>query len=36
MPIAVTAVTLYIVVVGIDTTAQTLFGVVWRNNVGPL
>ena len=30
MPIAVTTLTMYIVVVGIDSTARNVFGKVWR------
>ena len=34
IPIVVVAVTLYVVVVGIDTTANSTFGKVWRDKVG--
>jgi hypothetical protein len=34
MPIAVTALTLYVVVVAIDTTSRNVFGDAWR--LGPL
>ena len=34
IPVAVTAVTMYVVVVAIDTTARNVFGEVWR--LGPL
>ena len=35
-PVAIVAVTLYVVVVGIDTAASNVFGKVWRERVGPL
>jgi hypothetical protein len=34
IPVAVIAVTLYVVVIGIDTAAQSAFGKVWRDKVG--
>lgn len=34
IPVAVIAVTLYVVVVGVDTAANSAFGTVWRNKVG--
>ena len=34
IPVAIIAVTLYVVVVIIDTTAHSVFGIVWRNKVG--
>ena len=35
-PVAMVTVTLYVVVVGIDTTASKVFGEVWRERVGRL
>lgn len=35
-PVAIVTVTLYIVVVGIDTTADSVFVKVWRERVGDL
>ncbi len=34
IPVAIIAVTLYVVVVGIDTAAHSAFGKVWREKVG--
>jgi hypothetical protein len=34
IPVAITAVTLYIVVIGIDTASHSVFGKVWREKVG--
>ena len=34
VPVAIIAVTLYVVVVGIDTATHSVFGKVWRDKVG--
>lgn len=36
IPVAFTTVTLYVLVVAIDTAAHSIFGKVWREKVGPL
>ena len=36
IPVAVIAVTLYVVVVGLDTAAHSAFGKVWRKKVGEM
>lgn len=36
IPVAVVAVSLYVVVVSIDTASHSVFGEVWRNRVGDM
>lgn len=35
-PVAIVAVTLYVVTLGFDSVASIVFGEVWRESVGPL